>query len=209
VQVPSIDHISAQKASYRVQLWKEDRKAFESFRSPETKDMERIMDALNKFMDSIHAVRESKFMEFSRELNEDRNNRLNKQQNLALNLARISPASSLSLAAASLAGTSLSLKDHFLSEANAYQKVYGDFIRGKTGWTPGGMVIYRKIEVDENGNTIKPESIDPTEMPAFEYRPQTLSAALEPALIDMGLLIFFNLLFFAGSFAAFMKYDLR
>jgi len=209
VEVPSLDYISAQKASYRTQLWEEDREAFNTFRAPETKDMQRIMDALSKFMDSIHAARESKLMELARQLNEDRNNRLNIQQNVALNLARISPAGALSLAVTSLAGTSLNLKEHFLSEAIAYQAIYGDFVREKTGWTPGGMVIYSRTEVDENRKAIEPEAIDPTEMPAFEYRPQTISAALQPALLDQGLLIFFILLFFVGSFAAFMKYDLR
>ena len=45
-------------------------------------------------------------------------------------------------------------------------------------------------------------------MPQFVYRP-VVTGDLQKAIIDLGLLVFVNVLFFVLSFVVFVKYDVR
>ena len=51
--------------------------------------------------------------------------------------------------------------------------------------------------------------MDPREMPAFDYDNVALGQAIEASSVDIGILAFFNLVFFAGAFVAFVRYDVR
>ena len=55
----------------------------------------------------------------------------------------------------------------------------------------------------------EPERIDPGEMPEFKYTSPDLSTVLAASATDIGVLAVFNLLFFAGAFVAFSRYDVR
>jgi hypothetical protein len=156
-------------------------------------------------MQSQNDERDKKMQEFSGKLNEDRTNRQNVQQQLAFNLARVSPATTFSLLATTLSGTSLQLKEKFRNEATSYQQAYANFIKAKTGLVPGGRMMVFRMEV--NGE--KPKQIDPYEMPVFEYHPFTLNDVFSSSMIDFGLLVVFNLLFFIGAYVAFIRYDVR
>jgi hypothetical protein len=51
---------------------------------------------------------------------------------------------------------------------------------------------------------------EPRQYPAFQYRYRELSEVFaNGTLFDMAWLIFFNILFFALSYVAFIKYDVR
>jgi len=63
--------------------------------------------------------------------------------------------------------------------------------------------------IETDGEEQKPEYIDATEMPQFEFRPHTAAQALSSAVVDFGFLSVFNLLFFAGTIVAFVRYDVR
>ena len=47
------------------------------------------------------------------------------------------------------------------------------------------------------------------DMPVFVFRPEGTASRLERALLDLGILILFNLAFFLGAFASFLRYDVR
>ncbi len=207
VEVPSVDEIAAQKATYASELHKEylDGMANMSI-SMDEPDVDPIQK-LNAYMDSLHGARDSKMMEFSGRLNEDRRNRQQTQSELAFSLARLSPTASLTLAISNLAGTSAGLKSHFYQESLAYSRQFGDFKKEKTGFNTGHAV--RVITHGGEGEPVEPERIDPNEMPAFEYGPTELAAAVDASAADMGLLAVFNLVFFVGAFMAFAKYDVR
>jgi len=207
VDVPSVDEIASQKATYGSQLREEYLDGLAnmsiSMSEPDTDPIQK----LNAFMDSLHAARDSKMMEFSGRLNEDRHNRQQTQSSLAFTLARLSPTASLTLAISNLAGTSVGLKDQFYRESLTYSGQFGDFKKEKTGFNAGAVV--RVIKHDSDAEPVEPERIDPREMPAFEYAPPELAAAVEASAVDMGLLAVFNLIFFAGAFVAFARYDVR
>ncbi len=209
VDVPSVDELAAQKASYSRQLWQTFRADMKNFRAPEgapKDDVQATLSAFNQYMDSVTAIRDEKMDAFAGRLNEERHNRQMQRQKVAFNFARVSPAASLSLATARLAGTSLDLKNRFYEEATAYRKAYNAFMKEKTGMNVGGRMMMWKMT---DGEEEPPEKIDLTELPAFDFNTASLSDALGDSIVDIGLLGLFNLLFIAGAFVAFMRYDLR
>ncbi len=206
VAVPSVDEIAAQKAQLNRQLWAEDRAKTAEFKPSSTGDPQVMMREFQQFMGKLADEREKKMRDLSARLSEERSNRQRAQESLALGLARISPAASLSLAAGRLAGTSLELKDHFQAAAEAYQQEYGKFMLAKTGMNPGGSMIMMRLRTD-NGE--KPKPINPHELPEFRYPPMMLGEVLPGALVDLFLQVGFIALLFAAAFRAFLRYDLR
>ena len=208
VDVPSVDELAAQKAKFQQQQWQEDRASWANFKPSNKEDPAAMMDELNRYMEEQADIRDKKMQELTSRLNEQRLNKQMEQQDLAFNFARISPAATLSLGVTSLAGTSISLKDHYGDEAKAYQSSYANFMKEKTGTNPGGRMFMFRTKI-EDGEEVKPEPINPQELPQFEYHQPDLAQSISSAALDMGLLAFFNLLFFAGAFVSFLRYDVR
>jgi ABC-type transport system involved in multi-copper enzyme maturation permease subunit len=206
VDVPSVDEIGSQKARFSSQLWTEDRAAMNNFKPTSTGNPEKMMQEFQKFMQDQGDVREKKMREFSSRLNEDRENRQAVQERLALGLARVSPTATFSLAATRLAGTSLSLKEHYHNAAEGYQLNYGKFMLAKTGMNPGGNMVIFRMSTD-NGE--KPKPIDPHELPEFQYVPMSLHDLFPQALMDLLLLVGFNVLLFVLACVGFLRYDVR
>jgi hypothetical protein len=207
VEVPSVDQINYEKNKFQSQLWEEDRKKMDAYwqANPPTEGASRedAMRGFRTFMSDLSTEREEKTREFASRLNEDRRNREGVRQNVALNIARLSPASAFSLAATDLMGTSLELKHRYQESANAYQQSYRQFIQQKTGVTGGFFIVMGGEEEEEQ------DPIDPRELPVFEYEEPETDTFIDEALPDMGLLLVFNVLFFAGAFLAFLRYDVR
>ena len=205
VEVPSADEIASQKSRYAGQL-RQDYYAAMAGMSIDMSGGGDPIQKLNQFMDSLTNVRQAKMDELSGRLNEQRHNAQEQQGKLALALARVSPTASLTLAISHLAGTSLALNERFYQESLEYGREFGEFKREKTGFNSGASL--RVIRVGD-GEEDEREPIDPTELPQFEYHRQKTTDAIGAAAADIGLLAFFNLLFFAGAFVAFSRYDLR
>ncbi len=205
VDVPSVDEIGYQKASYATDLWKDFREGMKSFKAPQTEEPGTMMDAFNQYMDSLTTIRDEKMNTFRARINEERNNRVHRRAQLALGLARVSPSVTLAQVSSELAGTSLELKQRFYDQAMSYQPALSDFLYEKTGIKVGGRMIIMRQEDGEE----EPQPIDPSELPAFEFRHPPLRAVLTGVLPDLGLLSLFNLIFFAGAVAAFNRYDAR
>jgi len=207
VDVPSVDEIANQKATNRTQLRNEFMDAMANF------DNNKYEGSLDKnlmaFMDSLNTAREDKMTAFTNRLMEERYNRQVIQQRLALNLARISPSSSMTLAISRLAGTGLELSARFHDEAIAYQNIFAGFTKEKTGITAAGFMIYRVEENEDGSEPEKPEAIDAHEMPVFNYHEPSPGQTFAGAVVDFGILAIFNMLFFAGALVSFSKYDLR
>ncbi len=207
VDVPNIDEITAQKNRYRMQLFDEDRPKMANFQVEEGTEIDDVMTRFSEFMGDLSTARQEKIDIYNARLNEDFTNRRRVQEKLALSLSRISPTSVFTLAASELAGTSLELQNRFMDDAYAYQNVYGNFMTEKTGMNRSGG--FRMIMITTGDEENEPEPLDPNEMPQFEFSSQTAGIAAANSLFDLGLLLLFNLLFFGGAIAVFMKYDLR
>jgi len=202
VDVPPIDEINSKKNAYSRQLGKTTLDKMKNFK-PESNDQ--MFEKFQKFMEEINDERDEKLNEFGHTLDEERRNKQAAQAGLSLNLARISPASAFTLAASSLAGTSLSMSQEFLVQAKIYQSIFKNFQQEKSGGSSGsGMTMMMITEGEE-----APPDIDPTELPEFLFSRPNLTQSLSNSLIDFGLLSSYSILFFFGAFLSFRKFDLR
>ncbi|MFC2160565.1 ABC transporter permease [Acidobacteriota bacterium] len=119
-------------------------------------------------------------------LEEDYRNKYNKLVRLSKNINRISPVSSFVYAVTDLAGTGIGEEDNLKRAVISYN------------------------------NSLFPElsaavmDREPKQYPAFQYNYRSLSEVFaRGTLFDMAWLIFFNILFFALSYVAFARYDVR
>lgn len=207
VEVPNVDDITAQKNRYRTQLFQEDRPKMENFKPADGTPPDEVMTQFSAMMRELSTNRQEKIDAFTERVNEEYINRKNRQEEVALSLSRISPASVFTLASTELAGTSLTLQNRFMNSAKDYQNVYSNFMTEKTGESGGGG--FRMIIVNTEDGDEGPQNLDPNELPQFEFAKTSFALATANSVLDLGLLILFNLLFFGGAFAAFLKYDLR
>jgi ABC-2 type transport system permease protein len=206
INVTPVDEINSQKTRLQTQLWSEERKAFSQFKPPAGADMQTIMASLNQFMKKKADERTKKVDELSRLLNEERNNKAGAMENLAFTFARLSPVTVFTFAAQKGAGTSLEQEEQFEKAASAYRDLYMKFLDSKTGGLGGAQIMVFSKTSDNNE---KPKTINPREIPEFTYQPRPLSAAFAGLLPELGLLALFNIIFFAGAFFSFRKYDVR
>jgi ABC-type transport system involved in multi-copper enzyme maturation permease subunit len=206
VSVPSVDEIMSQQNRLSSQLAGEKLDKLATFRSTATKPVEEQLAEFEKFQDSLTSDQDDKVQALTSRLEEERHNRQIQQQRLAFGLARISPTASLTLSLTSLAATSLSLQSQYLAGAREYQKSLAQFITEKTGRNAGGM--FMKINIGGEPEEEK-KPLNPAELPVFNFRSESFGNCLTGALPDIGLLILFNLVFFAGAFVAFQRYDVR
>lgn len=205
IEVPSVDEINSQKFRHQSQLFNEHFQKIGDFK-PSSNDPEKAMNEFNEFMDKARADREKKVVEFNERLNEDRDNRQKIQQQWAFALGRISPATSFSLAAMQLAGTSSELRNRFEESVKSYKQTFKQFVFEKTGKAPGGnMMMIRIGDSPEE----KPKPINPYDLPQFVMPSLTFSEIINSALPDMAILIVINMLIFAATTAAFLRYDVR
>lgn len=207
VDVPSVDELSYKKGRFRAQLWKEDQDKMSNFKPSTDQDPQKMINDFNKFMQELADERNKKMQEFSNRLNEERRNKQVQQERIAFGLARISPSALFSIASTNLVGTAIDIKQHFLDEAHGYQQSFGQFMKEKTGLNLGGDVILFRMK--RGGDEEEEKPIDLSELPEFEYHPLPLVKVLNHAIIDIGLLIMFNIVFFVGAFVGFLRYDMR
>jgi ABC-type transport system involved in multi-copper enzyme maturation permease subunit len=196
--------IDTEVSRLRAQLTAEDEKAMTAFRPTRTDDPKAAIEELNQLMNTQGEARQRKLDDLQGRLEEERANQQAGQHALALGLARLSPAATFSLAATSLAGTSLDLPARFRAQAVAYQAQFAAFIVGKTGVNPGeGMMVRMRLGGEE------PKPVDPTELPQFRYRPSRITEAIPSALLNVSLLLLLGIGIGFCAVVAFARYDAR
>lgn len=121
-----------------------------------------------------------------------------RQQVLALNLSRFSPASTMTLGVLSLAKTGIAEHERFLNSVKTYQTIFSQWIRKN---------MFQDMQFGRHGATPEKPSLDG--MPGYGFTPQNLGDSFSQALIDIFIMILMNIVLFAGSYVSFLKYDVR
>jgi ABC-type transport system involved in multi-copper enzyme maturation permease subunit len=206
VEVPSVDELVSQKSRFSAAGWQDDRKKMADFRAPQDLPMNKVMENFQQFMAALDSERTAKMDEFSRQLNEQRSNAQAVQERYAFGLARISPSAVFSLLSTSIASTGIGLKADYKEQAGRYQKEYAEFMREKTGRNPSGALFVKMTTGDD---TKEKKKINTAELPVFEFTQPLPEAALAAIAVDFGILGLFNIVFFAGAFIAFLRFDAR
>lgn len=165
-------------------------------------------------------------------------NGLLKQKELAESVSRISPISLYGNVMSAMSGSDLAGFQDFIDGAKAYRNQVFEYIRTKTGnlSLPSYFTACTEEEIREyeerrnpvnnarneaekkkayeafvkwvKGTIARQPTLGLQDLPRFSYQSSVLSG-LRRAALDLGLLIFINVLFLALSFIAFVRYDVR
>jgi len=150
---------------------------------------------------------------YSNKLNEEVRNKKNKMERLALALSRFSPASSFQLASMNMMQTDIDLRNRIEDNLKEYKNSFVDFINEKennSGSSPGGIRVsissWTGVQVEDKRGKDK---LNFTELPVFTEPQLSFANIIQPAVIDIGLIVVYIFVSFGISFAAFLKFDLR
>ena len=162
--------------------------------------------------DELRTEVETNISNYSQRLFEENRNRKSELQKVAFTLSRFSPVSSYQLAGMNLASSDMEIKDRYEDVIDSYKNDFYEYVdkrQAEEGET--GMV---KISISSEGgfniNSKRNENqLDLSKLPKFSYRERQLSEIVQPAIIDLGILLLLSVLVYAGAFRGFLNYDAR
>lgn len=162
---------------------------------------------LDEYMGEMREKQEDisrKIAEYDASLNEDLRNRKAEREKLGFSISRFSPASAYQLAAMELAGTGLRLKTSYEDQLRSYSDIFNKFRSKKAA--EAGSDAFMLIGP---GNNSKPKPLDLSEVPKFKYANMDIAKIMQITLMDFGIISFYILIIIAGTFMAFIRYDVR
>ena len=199
--IPSVHEITAKKDAFLQQIqggaqkkvldWIKENAPLAS------KDQKGYQEKFKKFLEDYQQDLTSKIDENNVALERDYQAKKKSQERLAINISRISPASALTFSTMSFARTGLDEHESFLASIRAYKPIF-------TKWANAKMM--RSIDFSGSGQTGKVVLDD---MPQHKFEPETLSKSLARTIPDFGLMLFLIIIFFAGAYVSFLKFDVR
>jgi len=139
-------------------------------------------------------------------LKRNHDNEMKVQENIAVQLSRISPISCYIYILTELAGSGIKEIANFTRTAERFQDQVAEEIYSQ--------FTYRRYGTDGSYNVgfYSDGGLDPSKIPIPQithYRFLTVSEAIGEEWIDILLLALYTILFFAGSFVKFLRYDVR
>jgi len=206
IKVPTVAEINSKKAKLQTQLWNEEKKNLSNFKAPEGAGMPDVMNALNKFMKEKSEARENKLQQLANRLNEERGNKEIQLERLAFGFARLSPIAVFSLAAQEAVGTSLKLQEDLRKSALEYRSLYNRFMNEKTGGKANDAI---RMYTSRPGDGEAPKKINTREIPEYVFKPSSAIENFAGVVPEIGILVLFNIIFFAVTVYKFKKYDVR
>jgi hypothetical protein len=198
--IPSVHEITAKKDAFLQQIQVEGTKGARDWitknQADAVKDPKAWQDKLKQFVQDYQQELTNRIDENNAALERDYQQKKNAQQNLAVNLSRISPASALTFGSMTLARTGVDEFDRFLASVRAYKPIYTKWINSKMGESI-------------NFQTGEQNKISLDDMPQHVYQPEWLSRSLVRAIPDFAVLLVLIIVFFVGAYVSFLHYDVR
>jgi len=170
-------------------------------------ESEKALEQYNEEKVPLDIEYEKRISSEMRKLDENYKNNKRTQTTWARNLSRISPISSFAYIVSEIAGTGLLERENIEQNARIFQdevkeSVYDKFEQ-REYHTSGGSSYFSSNSKDG----IKSEEIPVPMMSSYVRKP--LAEILQAEWVDIMLLLIFNVLFFAGAFVRFLRYDVR
>jgi hypothetical protein len=125
-------------------------------------------------------------------------NQSHHQEVFATVLASLSPLSNFVFAATDAADVGLQSDEEWDSQAGRYSRSLDEYADRR----------YNE-EKQKNPTFSYDDYLDLRARPRFQFQPPPVSTRLERILIPFGVLVIFNLLFFADAYVSFLRYDVR
>jgi ABC-type transport system involved in multi-copper enzyme maturation permease subunit len=198
--IPSVHEITAKKDAFLQQIQGGAQKKVLDWikeNAPKSgEDQKAYQEKFKKFLEDFQQDATSKIDENNAALERDYQARKRAQQNLAINLSRVSPASALTFSTMSLARTGIDEHERFLASIRAYKPIF-------TKWANSRMMQNLNFQTGETGKVVLDD------MPQHKFEPEGLSKSLARTLPDFGMMLFLIIVFFAGAYVSFLKYDVR
>lgn len=199
--IPSVHEITAQKDAYLQEVQKEaltEQTAYfaENQRPTDEALIPQWNEDIKAWLGEFQQRLTSKLDERNAAIEREYQIKVKGQQNLAINLSRISPASALMFSTMSLAKTGINEYERFLSSIRTYKPIFTKWVNEK---------MMRTLNLS-GGQQPTPELDD---MPQHEFSAETFGDSFSRVLPDLVLMILLIILFFVGAFVSFNKYDVR
>ncbi|MCX6565487.1 MAG: ABC transporter permease subunit [Candidatus Aminicenantes bacterium] len=199
--IPSVHEITSKKDAFLQQVQGGAQKKVMDWvkeNSPKPgEDQKAFQDKFKKFLEDYQQDLTSQIDANNAALERDYQAKKRAQQNLAINLSRISPASALTFSTMSLARTGLDENQRFLDSIRAYKPIF-------TKWANAKMMS--NIDFTGGGATAKVVLDD---MPLHSFENESLSKSLARTIPDVVLMAVLIIVFFVGAYVSFLKYDVR
>ena len=200
--IPSVHEITAKKDAFLQQTQEENlrrNRAWSKEHMPKTAEEEkRYPEEFRKWLGECQQWFTSRVGDYNAALDRDYGLRKHTQDALAINLSRISPASALTFSTMSLARTGLDEYDRFLTSIRAYKAVFAKWMNDQSMKN----FNYTRARFDR-------PLVERADMPQHKFDPEPLNQSLARALPDIGLMVVLIIVFFAGAYISFLKYDVR
>lgn len=200
--IPSVHEITAMKEALLQQAQEESLKRNRDWsreHNPRTdQDQKKYQEDFKKSLEENQQKTISQIDENNAALERDYQTRKRSQERLAINLSRISPASALMFSTMSLAWTGLDEHDRFLASIRAYKSIFARWINAQS------MKNFKFTRAMSDHATV-----ELADMPQPKFEPESLSKSLARILPDIGLMVVLIIIFFAGAYVSFLKYDVR
>jgi ABC-type transport system involved in multi-copper enzyme maturation permease subunit len=91
-----------------------------------------------------------------------------------------------------------------------YQADFKEYIRSRDAEDLDSLhLIFDEEQCARSWKTISHKPVDFDTVPKFQERDLAIGQSLKLTIWDVGLLVLFNLVFFAASFVSFLRYDVR
>jgi len=141
---------------------------------------------------------------------EDHHNKMLAQAFVGRNLTRFSPTVLYQRTCEAVAGTGIKRCVNLREQIKEYQAELKEYIRSKDAEDPLSLhLIFPETSSARAWRTISHNPVDFATVPKFREVDLALGQSLKLAVWDIGLLALFNLVFFAGAFVSFLRYDVR
>lgn len=149
-------------------------------------------------------------MDATNQLQQEHHNKWLEQALARRNFASLSPAVVYQRACEAIAGTGIIHCADLYEQVRRYGADLKEFIRSRDLEDPLSLhLIGPERNMAYSWRAISHEPVDFDSIPKFQERDLALGQSLKLAIWDIGLLVLFNLVFFAASFVSFLKYDVR
>ena len=156
--------------------------------------MDAFRNQINQAWNEANRIQSEKIQKLQKDLD----TKAAAQSKFAKNIACISPYANFLYLATDLTGTGLRSLEYFDRAGREYGKMFWPYLRKKVK------------DATEKDPTFGTNSfLDVSDRPRFVFKEEPLKDKLNAVLPYWGILVLFNVLFFAMAFVGFLRYDVR
>jgi ABC-type transport system involved in multi-copper enzyme maturation permease subunit len=196
--IPSVHEVTAQKDAFLQEIQGSGQGLARDWMKENPGDgTPEYQDRFRAFLEELQQSLTDKIDAQNSALEEEHQAKRRKQQNLAMNLSRLSPASTMIFGAMRLGKTGINEHERFVNSIKTYKPVF-------TKWANSKMMA--TLNLSGQGEQPKPDISD---MPMHEFKPESLRDSFAKALPDFVIMIMMIIVFLTGSFVSFLRYDVR